>query len=328
MFPALAWASDESAIGFCATDGMCRGKFPETFQQSVPLLVHRKRLPLVGFESSWLSGPELQLSIRTFIQQGGRHISVGPMQNHTEVGLVIRATGVPREELFITVKVDDQYLVTSTETIRETVQTRIAELDLGYVDVMLSHATMVGQWWKKLVTYTVLREAIRNGTVRAIGFSNYQLEEIDKLINTTRIYPTLCQIECHPHSAPDVFELAQWCQAEGRVVTVYSTSEHLDSAAMVELAKVRNVTTRHIYFLWAFALNFTVIASERIVETLEQLPESQLTAIELALISKPQTRETTKFRQSNFLQRLISGESVFTVVCMVIGGCLCKFCTF
>lgn len=140
-----------------------------------------------------------EASVTQALHDGYRLIDTAVLyRNERAVGRGVRASGVPREEIFLTTKVwpsDYGY-----EKTRASIAGSIARLDAGPVDLMLLHQAVgdVRGAWR------ALEDAVDDGLVRAIGVSNFAVSDLEKLLPTARIRPVVNQVELHPY----------WQQAE------------------------------------------------------------------------------------------------------------------
>ena len=134
--------------------------------------------------------------VQTAVQLGYRHIdTAAAYQNEEGVGEGVRASGIARDEVFVTTKVwnDDHGY---DRTLRA-LTASLNRLKFNHVDLYLIHwpspqRDLYVQTWKALI------RAKEEGLTRSIGVSNFEVEHLDRLIGETGITPTLNQIEIHP----------------------------------------------------------------------------------------------------------------------------------
>jgi 2,5-diketo-D-gluconate reductase A len=134
--------------------------------------------------------------VQTALQLGYRHIdTAAAYQNEEGVGEGIRASGMARDEIFITTKVwnDDQGY---DKTLRA-LEASLNRLKLKYVDLYLIHwpspqRDLYVQTWRALI------RSKEEGLTRSIGVSNFEVEHLDRVIGETGVTPVLNQIELHP----------------------------------------------------------------------------------------------------------------------------------
>src|SRR5690606_35785412 len=114
-------------------------------------------------------------------------------ENEREVGEAVRASGVKREELFITSKVwntDQGY----DETLRA-FEASLKRLGFDYLDLYLTHWAIEGKY---VDTYRAIQRLYDEKLVRSIGVSNHQQHHLEKILATANTKPMVNQIELHP----------------------------------------------------------------------------------------------------------------------------------
>ncbi|HEY2420928.1 MAG TPA: aldo/keto reductase, partial [Neobacillus sp.] len=130
-------------------------------------------------------GEETFQAVKAAIKAGYRSIDTAAFyENEESVGQAIKEAGVPREDLFITTKVwnSDQ----RNDTVLQAFETSIKKLDLDYVDLYLVHWP-VKEKYKE--TWKVLEDLYRQGLVRAIGVSNFNIHHLEDLQADAQIKP-------------------------------------------------------------------------------------------------------------------------------------------
>jgi diketogulonate reductase-like aldo/keto reductase len=151
------------------------------------------RLPLLGFGTWQLSGNAAARAIGWALDAGYRHIDTATMyRNEDHVGKAVRESGLPREDVFITTKLPPGHVGRERRTLDES----LAALGTDHVDLWLVHwppnrRAGVSTWEE----FVAARE---DGLARAIGVSNYSLEQIDTLIAATGAAPEVNQIKWSP----------------------------------------------------------------------------------------------------------------------------------
>lgn len=149
-------------------------------------------MPMVGLGVYNISRRETQRVVETAIEVGYRSIDTAAMYyNEREVGDAVRATGVSRDQLFVTTKICDP-CYTRDETMR-TVEHSMKQLGLDYVDLMLLHWP-VG---KPAVMWHALEELYGQGLFRAIGVSNFYPNTFPAIVSGAKVMPVVNQCETH-----------------------------------------------------------------------------------------------------------------------------------
>ncbi|KAJ3565381.1 hypothetical protein NPX13_g7528 [Xylaria arbuscula] len=112
---------------------------------------------------------------------GYRHIdSAAAYRNEAGVGEAIRASGIPRSEIFYTSKIPTPVLKEGYEATKQQVEKSLKTADVEYIDLLLLHAPYGGPAMRK-GAWKALVEATEGGKVRSIGISNYGIHHLDEL---------------------------------------------------------------------------------------------------------------------------------------------------
>jgi diketogulonate reductase-like aldo/keto reductase len=151
------------------------------------------RMPILGFGVYQMSDAECEASILEALRVGYRLIDTASSYGNEEaVGRALKASGVPRSELFVTTKlwIDDA----TYEGAKRAVADSLRKLQLDYLDLYLIHQPyhdVHGAW-------RAMEEMHAAGTLRAIGVSNFQPDRVVDLLVHHRVPPAVNQIETHP----------------------------------------------------------------------------------------------------------------------------------
>ena len=153
-------------------------------------------VPQFGFGVFQIPADQTVTAVRTALDAGYRHIDTAQMYgNEAEVGRAIAESGVPREEIFVTTKLNndghgyDAALGALDESLRR--------LGFDYVDLFLIHWPRP-QEGRYVETWTALEKLKADGKARSIGVSNFTVEHLDRLADRTGTVPAVNQIELHP----------------------------------------------------------------------------------------------------------------------------------
>ncbi|MEC0184164.1 aldo/keto reductase [Paenibacillus peoriae] len=151
-------------------------------------------MPILGFGVYQIpDAKECEQSVYDAIEAGYRLIdTAAAYQNEEAVGNAIRRSGVPRDEIFITTKLwiqDAGY-----ESTKKAFEKSMERLQLDYLDLYLIHqpfGDVYGSW-------RAMEELYREGKIRTIGVSNFQMDRLVDLICHNEVIPAVNQIETHP----------------------------------------------------------------------------------------------------------------------------------
>ena len=155
-------------------------------------------MPVLGYGVFQTPPEETERCVREALEVGYRLIDTAQAYGNEEgVGAAVRASGVPREEVFITSKiwVANMNYERATASIEESLR----KLDTDYIDLMLLHQAM-GDYPG---AYRALEEAHRAGKLRAIGVSNFYPERLIDVALLAEVPPAVNQIETHPFRQQD-----------------------------------------------------------------------------------------------------------------------------
>jgi diketogulonate reductase-like aldo/keto reductase len=150
-------------------------------------------MPLVGFGTWQLRGRHAYDAVRYALQVGYRHLDTATMYgNEAEVGHAIRDSGVPREEVFVTTKL----LPSDAGRERQVIAASLRALGSDYVDLWLIHSPPGRD--AGLPTWREFLAVRDEGLARAVGVSNYRVDQLDRLIGATGQPPAVNQIPWSP----------------------------------------------------------------------------------------------------------------------------------
>jgi diketogulonate reductase-like aldo/keto reductase len=192
-------------------------------------------------------GEEALQSVKAAIKAGYRAIDTAALyQNEESVGQAIKESGVAREELFITTKVwnEDQ----RNDSVLEAFETSLKKLDLDYVDLYLVHWPVKDKYKE---TWKVLEQLYKDGRVRAIGVSNFQIHHLEDLISVAEIKPMVNQVELHPLLAQ--VELREYCKKQEIQIEAWAPLAQgrlLDNPVLQEIASSHHKSIAQVILRW------------------------------------------------------------------------------
>lgn len=211
-------------------------------------------LPLVGFGTWRLRGGPAYEAVRYALEVGYRHIDTATMYgNEAEVGRAVRDSGIPREEIVVTTKL----LPSDAGRERRALTASLTALGLDYLDLWLIH-------WPPprragLDSWRQFQAARDEGLVRAIGVSNYSLDQLDLLIAESGEAPAVNQIPWSPGEHSPILLAGH---RERRVVLEgYSplAGTRLDHPVLVDIARAHRVTPAQVVLRWHLEHGIPVI---------------------------------------------------------------------
>ena len=241
-------------------------------------------IPQLGFGVFQVPPGETQAAVETALEVGYRHIdTAAAYRNEKGVGEAIAASGLAREDVFVTTKLWNSEQ--GFETTLAAFDASLGRLGFEYVDLYLIHWPVpsedrFGDTWRAF-------ERIRDeGRVRTIGVSNFRIEDLERLEAETEVRPTVNQIELHPRLQQA--ELRAW-HADHSVVTEawspLAQGELLDDETIGAIAERHNKTPAQVILRWHLQLGNVVfpksVTPKRIRENIE-LFDFELSDAEMA----------------------------------------------
>lgn len=245
-------------------------------------------IPQIGY-GVFKVDPEIAADVTAqALEAGYRHLDTAKIYGNEEgVGRAIAASGIPREDLFVTTKLWND--AQGFDDAIAACEASLARLGLDYVDLYLVHWAVPAQGqyveaWKALI------ELQKRGLVRTIGVSNYPRPQLEEITEATGVAPAIHQIELHPYfQQRDLREL----HARHGVLTEawgplgQGKSDLLENPAVTSIAEAHGASPAQVVLAWHLASGIVTIPKSvtpsRIVENLAAV-ELQLTAEEIASI--------------------------------------------
>jgi 2,5-diketo-D-gluconate reductase A len=164
---------------------------------NVTLNDHRS-IPQLGFGVFQVPPQQTQQTVETALEVGYRHIDTAQMYgNEAGVGAAVAAAGIPRDELWITTKLNNGFH--RPDDARRAFADSLERLGLDQVDLFLIHWPLPTRYDGDFVsTWETLAELRDDGRARSIGVSNFEPAHLDRIVETTGVVPAVNQIEVHP----------------------------------------------------------------------------------------------------------------------------------
>lgn len=239
-------------------------------------------MPLLGFGTWEMRGNTAEGAVASALEAGYRHIDTARMYgNEEQVGRALAASGLPREDVFVTTKMWPDRAGSERASIEESLDA----LNLEYVDLWLIHWPPGGarpDVWQRFL------EVQADGLARVVGVSNYSVAQLDELQAATGRMPSVNQVEWGPalYDARTLDEhRARGVQLEG-----YSPLKTTDlrNRRLGEIADAHGVTPAQVVIRWHLEHAVVVIPksanAERIAENADvfgfALTEGEVAALD------------------------------------------------
>ncbi|MDN5744193.1 MAG: aldo/keto reductase [Nocardioidaceae bacterium] len=156
-------------------------------------------IPQLGFGVFQVPPEETQEVVEAAIEVGYRHIDTAQMYgNEAGVGAAIAASGLAREEFYVTTKLNNGFH--RPEDVRRSFAESLTTLGLEQIDLFLIHWPLPTRYDGDYVsTWRAMTELVNDGGARSVGVSNFQPDHLDRIVTETGQAPVINQIEVHPY---------------------------------------------------------------------------------------------------------------------------------
>jgi diketogulonate reductase-like aldo/keto reductase len=253
-------------------------------------------MPALGLGVFQTPPDETRDAVSAALEAGYRHIDTAASYgNERQVGEAVAASGLDRSEVFLETKIwisdygYDKTLHGFTKSARK--------LGVDQIDLLILHQPLPSDFDATLDAYRALETLLADGKVRAIGVSNFMIENLITLLDRTSVVPAVNQIEVHPYFAQR--ELQTLNTAHGIVtqawspiggITFYRDGHHsstLEDPVIAEIAKAHGKTPAQVMLRWHLQQGRSVIPKStnpaRIAENIDVF-DFELGTDELATI--------------------------------------------
>jgi methylglyoxal/glyoxal reductase len=213
-------------------------------------------IPYLGLGVYLIEGKNVLESIRWAFEAGYRHIDTAKFyENEKEVGLAVRNSAIPREEIFITTKLwnDDH----GYDKARKAFYKSLERFGFDYIDLFLIH-------WpggdKRDETWKALESLYKEGVCKAIGVSNYTINHLRNTLDIAEIIPQINQVEFSPFLYQK--ELHEFCINNDIQLEAYSPlgkGRILNNPGLIDFAKKYNKSAAQILIRWCLQHKVVVI---------------------------------------------------------------------
>jgi 2,5-diketo-D-gluconate reductase A len=252
-------------------------------------------IPQLGFGVFQVPPEDTEAVVRHALQAGYRHIdTAAAYRNEAAVGRAVRASGLAREEVFVTTKCfnDDQ----GYDEARRAFESSLERLQFDYVDLYLIHWPVPAHD-RYLDTWRAFVELQSEGRARAIGVSNFQPAHLERIVAETGVTPAVNQIELHPRlQQPDLRRLHEELGIVTEAWSPLAQGQVLDDPRIVELAERHGKTPGQVVIRWHLQLGNVVFPKSVTPERIEQnidVFDFELSAAEMDGIEKLDRGERT-----------------------------------
>ncbi|KAI0894315.1 Aldo/keto reductase [Annulohypoxylon nitens] len=238
------------------------------------------KIPAIGL-GTWQSKPhEVQAAVEAALRAGYRHIDAAAAYgNESEVGEGIKASGVPRSEIWLTTKLHNQWHTRVEEALNKS----LSLLGTDYVDLYLIHwpsstdpndLKKILPNWDYVDTWKEMQKVLKSGKARNIGISNFGITHLERLLNdpSCKVIPAVNQIELHPNNPSP--KLVAYNTSKGIHSTGYSClgsagSPLYRNETLIRLAEAKGKSVQQVLIMWGLTKGWSVIPKSVNVERIK-----------------------------------------------------------
>ncbi len=232
-------------------------------------LANGNEIPLIGLGTWQMSPEEAERTVVHALKNGYVHIDTArSYRNEEGVAKGMKASGLNREDYFVTTKVKGQSK--SYEAAKQDIEDSLNALDTPYIDLVIIHAPRPWDEMRGDVTnhyydenkevWRAMEEAYEAGKVKAIGVSNFAIDDLEHLMETAKVKPMLNQIKYHIGFRDEA--LVQFCQENDMVVEAYSpigTGKLLSNPDIQKIADKYGKSTAQVSIRYAYQKGLVVL---------------------------------------------------------------------
>lgn len=225
------------------------------------------KIPKIGLGTWLIPDGEAAQAVRDAVAMGYRHIDTAQAYgNERGVGEGVRTCGVPREEIFITSKVAAEHK--TYESAAKSIDESLAKLGMDYIDLMIIHcpqpwAEFRGErryFTENKEVWRALENAYKDGKVKAIGVSNFLVDDLENILDGCEVKPMINQILTHITNTP--LELINFCREHDVLCEAYSPIAHgeaLKNRLILSVAEKYSITPAQLCVRYALQLGMVVL---------------------------------------------------------------------
>lgn len=225
------------------------------------------RMPMLGFGTWFIDDDKAEAAVKAAVEIGYRHIDTAQAYfSEAGVGAEVRNCGVSRDALFVVSKVAAEHK--TYEAAARSIDETLKKMGLDYLDMMIIHSPQPWNEWRgekryfeeNKAVWKALEDAYRAGKLRAIGVSNFLIDDLESLLPSCDIKPMVNQVLAHIGNTP--MELIRFCQKQGIAMEAYSPIAHgeaLKSISIVSMAKKYGVSVPQLCIKYILQLGLAAL---------------------------------------------------------------------
>ena len=223
-------------------------------------LTNGNKVPALAYGTWLIKNENAKNCVLMALEAGYRHIDTAQAYgNEVGVGEGLKASGLKREDIYVTTKVQAEHK--TYKKAKKSIDESLKKLGLDYVDLILIHCP---QPWilfrskrrffkENIQVWKALEEAYKEGKVKAIGVSNFLIDDLENIMNNCEIKPMVNQILCHIGNTP--VDVIKFCQENDIVVESYSPIAH---GAALNDEKIKTMADKYGVSIAQLCIKYTL----------------------------------------------------------------------
>ena len=235
------------------------------------------KIPTLAYGTWLIKNNDAAKCVELALNAGYRHIDTAQAYRNEEgVGDGIRNSGLSRNELYITTKVQAEYK--SYKKAKASIDESLKKLGLGYVDLILIHCPQPWAFFRSKRRYfeqnkevwQALEDAYFEGKAKAIGVSNFLVDDLENILEDCRVKPMVNQVLCHIGNTP--MDVIKFCQEHDIVIESYSPIAHgaaLKNETIIKMAEKYHVSVAQLCIKYTLQLDTVSIPKASSKEHIE-----------------------------------------------------------
>ncbi len=214
----------------------------------INITVQNKKIPALGYGTWQLTGAQCQSGVEKALEIGYRHIDTAQIyENEEEVGAGIAASGVKRNDIFLTTKIWNSNL--RDGALQKSLDESLKKLKVDHVDLLLIHWPITEVPFAEQLK--ALQAVQKEGKTTLIGVSNYTVAQLKEVIEKIGAKVVTNQVEYHPYLSQK--PLLDYTRAHNMFLTAYcplARGKVADDAVIAKIAKKYNKTAGQVTLRW------------------------------------------------------------------------------
>lgn len=242
------------------------------------VLNNGNKIPSLAYGTWLIKNSDAYKCVTMALDAGYRHIDTAQVyRNEAEVGRAIREYNIDRKDIYLVSKVNACHK--DYKSAKRSIYNSLRRLGVDYIDLMLIHSPQPWDEFRgkrryfkeNIEVWRALEEAYRDGKVKAIGISNFLIDDIQNILDNCTIRPMVNQIEIHIYETP--VELINFCKDNDIIVESYSPIDHgaaLKNELIKHMAEKYHVSVAQLCIKYTLQLNTISIPKASSKEHIEE----------------------------------------------------------